>query len=373
MKAAKRARTRLLRIGLVLFAAAALFELGVRAVLLGGWFADRRELDFLREPGAYASHREDLHWQLLLHLDRKGVYRLDPFNYDELLGWLPVEVEAGTYEHAARRELAGRRPVLLFGDSYAACAGSPGRCFEQLMAESELAERFVLVNYGCGGYGVDQIHLLLERSLPLWVDEDPIVLVGVLLDDDLDRARMELRGWTKPRLALRDGALVPERDVVPSTRDYMRTHFPPTRLWSWDLFARSALVPVRLGTALRGQRGADEACRVLSEHILNATVDELERHDVPAAFLLFNSFMSIRDPAQLAWRETTVTALLERRGAHYVLPRKRFRKRVEGGQNKVEELYKMTPPAPNHFTALGNEVAFRDVIAPLIERLHTGN
>jgi len=175
--------------------------------------------------------------------------------------------------------------------------------------------------------------------------------------------------WTKPRLVVRDGALVSERDAVPTTREYMRSEFPPLRLFSWDLLSRSRLFSDRLSDWMRGQLRADRACRALSERILNETVDTLERRALVSAFLLFNSNGSVRRPKKLGWREPTVTRLLQGRGVPYVLARECLLQRVKQGEGTIDDYYRQTPPALNHFTELGNEVVFRDVLVPLIEQL----
>ena len=95
--------------------------------------------------------------------------------------------------------------MLLFGDSFCECATPPEECWQGLLERSPLGPRFALVNYGTGGYGLDQVLLLARRVLDRWRGRDPLVVVGILVDDDLDRDALALRNFPKPRFRLADG------------------------------------------------------------------------------------------------------------------------------------------------------------------------
>ena len=111
--------------------------------------------------------------------------------------------------------LDGRRPVLLFGDSYTRCMTDEANCFEGWMERSSMGATHRVFNYGVRGYGIDQIALLAGFALEHWRGRKPIVAIGIFVDDDIDRAWLDHRGWPKPRFELDlDGKLVEPAPVT---------------------------------------------------------------------------------------------------------------------------------------------------------------
>jgi hypothetical protein len=114
-------RARRLALGLAIgtLLACVLSEVLVRGVLLEGWFATERSVSKLRRPGSYTHDNEDLYYELR-HFRQGAPWPEVPI-YDPLLGWSSGRVAPVTYEHVIERSRDLRRPVLFFGDSYAAC------------------------------------------------------------------------------------------------------------------------------------------------------------------------------------------------------------------------------------------------------------
>src|SRR5205085_7133999 len=98
-------------------------------------------------------------------------------------------------------------PVLLFGDSYAQCATPPEQCFQSLLEQSELTHEFALLNYGVGGFGLDQMYLLLRHVLPRFREQKPFVVVAIMIDDDFTRSLLAMRDWPKSRAHWEHGIL----------------------------------------------------------------------------------------------------------------------------------------------------------------------
>ena len=104
----------------------------------------------LRDPDRYADPLTDDDYWLLKH-------RWDP-TYQTLrkthprLGWTKFADERQLHDDAA--QVGDRRPVLLYGDSFAACTRGT-RCFQDFLNEDPAfsAEHYLL-NYGVGGFGV---------------------------------------------------------------------------------------------------------------------------------------------------------------------------------------------------------------------------
>jgi len=180
-------------------------ELALRWLLFGEGQAARELGKPLRVPSYWArSPDEDDYWKMLRLFspgDEAGPHGPDP-----TMGWIR-EFVPGTFEHPDEGAALRRRPVLLFGDSFSQCTTSADDCWQGLLERSDLATDVALLNYGVGGYGLDQMTLLCERVIPRFASRDPIVVLAVLVDDDLERCSLSFRGHPKPRFRLEAGAL----------------------------------------------------------------------------------------------------------------------------------------------------------------------
>jgi hypothetical protein len=130
-----------------------LLEIALHALVLG----DTQHGTRLRHARLYADRRsEAFYYQLDQHLRREpGELPLELENAQ--LGWVDPAFDRVSFAHTREADLAGRRPVLLFGDSYARCMCDELNCFEGLMEHSEWAASHRLYNYGVRGYGIDQV------------------------------------------------------------------------------------------------------------------------------------------------------------------------------------------------------------------------
>jgi hypothetical protein len=93
-----------------------LAEAGFRMLLFGESAAALRLGARLRVPSAFADADESDHWKLLRLFQPRAMRKAQRFP-DPVTGWIRRPYDLASVE----RELAGRRPVLLFGDSYAQC------------------------------------------------------------------------------------------------------------------------------------------------------------------------------------------------------------------------------------------------------------
>ncbi|MFT7464568.1 MAG: hypothetical protein ACI9EF_002924, partial [Pseudohongiellaceae bacterium] len=113
------------------------------------------------------------------------------------MGWVGDAIEPQTYNHRDEAALGGRRPVLLYGASYAQCAAGLAMtdCFQHAMAASDLADSYGLLNYGVGNSGIGQTYLMMQNTLDRFSGRDPAVVIGLVLETDFDRAMLSFRGW----------------------------------------------------------------------------------------------------------------------------------------------------------------------------------
>jgi hypothetical protein len=184
-------------------------EVVLRTVL----FSNISALDILKVPRLYAEYERDAtehlykedYWKL-----RNQFYQVpDMAEPHPLLGW-SGNFNNQSFEHADEYNVCQKRPVLLFGDSFTQCIDT-ARCFEDFLnKDTTFSNRFYLLNYGVGGFGIDQIHLLMEKVVPRF--ENPIVIFG-MLTTDMDRSMLSFRDAPKPYISFENDEL--KLSVVP--------------------------------------------------------------------------------------------------------------------------------------------------------------
>jgi len=354
------------RVLLVLAVSALALEGLLRWALFGeGELAGRlaRRLD-LRQPELFAAPWSSDYWRLRHRFGRTSAGWIP--NPDPALGWLPSEVEAGTYAHPGEGELGERRPVLLFGDSYARCATEPEDCWEGLLERSPLSERYRLLNYGAGGYGFDQTVLLCRRVLPRFAGRAPVVVVSVLVDDDLDRSLLEVRSWPKPRLRLVDGRAVPDPDPLPGSRAEFWADMElsiRSYAWSW-LVHGTSLLPWRLREGDAGSRARE--MRALNQALLRELGAELDAAGTTWFVLLFHGWSWFGEPSSaLLEREAVVLDALRASDVPWVSSRAAIERDARATGRGMADYWQVGGTSPNHYTPLGNEVVFRALRAGL--------
>jgi hypothetical protein len=340
-------RTRVLRRLLALAAGGALAcasaELGLRWLLLSDGALARRWGANLRQPERFADPNSDDYWKLQWILQREHL--LPAVHPDPEIGWLGA-AEPGSYAHPGEARVQGRRPVLLFGDSYAQCATDPGECFQGLLEGSDLGREYALVNYGVGGYGVDQMYLLLRRVLPRFAAQKPIVVFAVMLDDDFNRSLLGVRCWPKSRARLEQGALRLESPGLTDPDEYLRAHPLAGWSWVWRLFVH------------RGG-GAPVAERVaVNRALLDAVAAELDTAGLEHVFLFFNGEQTLFDEPAQQWSVDLARDFQRETGQPCVWTRPYLRAAAGDDPLRAKELFGVSGKGIGHYNAWGNRVAF---------------
>ncbi|MEL7060924.1 MAG: hypothetical protein AAGN46_12955 [Acidobacteriota bacterium] len=237
-----------------------------------------------RKPGLYADYSShDAYWKLQYRWQKRYPPPDDPH---PLLGWA-AGFDRTTYLHDEAHALAGRRPVLLYGDSFA--QGVPGvpRFQEILGARSSFAHEHQLLNYGVGGYGLDQIVLLMEQSLDLY--DDPFVVLSFMLYD-LDRSVLSVRTGQKPYFDLVDGELeLRNVPIPPDPHRFFAENSPRIASYLWRRFLYRTHQPPNLVIArLRGEKPKRRHKERLNGAILERALVAIEARDLDAAIVVFH-------------------------------------------------------------------------------------
>lgn len=286
-------------------------EVGFRWLLFGSGALGESQ----RDPGLYGDYfSEDFYWKLYRRFG--GPHRA-PRDPHPLLGWVGP-FSRDDYLHDEAAAIGDRRPVLLYGDSYARCV--PGElCFEILLnSDQAFSEGHYLLNYGVGGYGFDQIYLLLRESLDLY--EEPFVVIG-LLTFDIDRSLLTVRTGQKPRFQIEDDRLELDRTPIePDAAAFFARNPPRTPSYLFRRLIYSKLLPRPVREQLRGEHAFRQAKMELTRKIFEALLAELERRQVDFVFLVFHteypgvSELAGRDD----WRDRFLRQLLDELEVPYV-------------------------------------------------------
>ena len=349
-------------------------ELGLRALLFSSAFDGTEAARRLRVPEAFAPLNTDQVYWTLRWAFGQGVARDRPPESDPLLGWRGRSlIRPGTYAHQDEARLMNRRPVALFGDSYAACTTERQHCFEGLLARSDRDAELWLLNYGVGGFGFDQVVLLMESVLERWDGlplgpgaPKPIVVVSVFVDDDLDRCAVGLRDWPKPRFHLEGGELVLEPPATLSNREWVERNGIGVGSYLWRYLLHGAdVLPAPVVSRLGGKRSHDLAMRPLSRALVERAVRALDERGVEAFFLLFPGLLTLEADGGIGWQVPHLGQVCESLGARFVDARYDFHAHMrETGMTPIE-YFGTEGPHLGHYTALGNEIAFRALLRGL--------
>ncbi|MEP6957899.1 MAG: hypothetical protein ABI980_04150 [Nitrospirota bacterium] len=318
-----------------------LCELGFRTLL----FSQVAFMEWWRNPSLYTEHHSsDEDWWKLYHAFHKPMNPTTKHPHP-LLGWTSEKFSEATYLHTEAALVGRRRPVLLYGDSFTQCLLPEDDCFQGLLnRDREFARTHYLLNYGVGGYGVDQMYLLLKNSLPLY--HDPQVIVGIYTRD-LDRSILSFFVGPKPHFEVVEDELVLQGTPIVQDPSMYQTDYPP-RIWSYlyRLWLYQEGRPWRLRQYLRGTDTAQAKKQRINEQLVEEMLREIERRHLPVAFIIFADREQIRE---VGWREQFLADLLTRHGVPYISSRDVINKDRQRHGKPLEDYYLPNDKHPNAY------------------------
>ena len=324
----------------------------------------------LRRPRRFADpDAEELYWTLACTWNPLPAHGRRTAEGDPLLGWRDARFAVGTYAHRDEERVGARRPVLLYGDSFAACHGQLERCWDVQLEADELARDLALLDYGVSGYGFDQITLLVEASLPRWLERRPLVLIGVLVDDDLNRAGQRLRQQPKPWFTLEPGAdgpaLVHHPPAAETVNAFLAAHPPRSASWLARGLLSSRLVPDPWRRSLLGLDEHQARTAAIARALIVRLHAFLAAREVEHAFVLFHGRASIRLDSY-GWEEPLLLAELTRLGIPWVSTRTAFREDMAATGRTLVDYFAIEGRSRPHYGPEGMLVAFRAIRRALV-------
>ncbi len=265
----------------------------------------------LRKPGRFASTLSPEYWLLNYYWDENNRPPKEPHPYLGWIGWYHPK----SYLHDDINKARGKRPVLLFGDSFARCVDST-KCFEDILnADSSFAQENYLLNYGTGGFGLDQIYLLFKETAHRY--DHPFVVFG-FLNTDLDRSILQYRTGQKPYFEEQGDSIILSGYPIYANAD---SFFKAQTLGIKSYLARAFLfsplnfLPWKVNPAGRGDFYYQKKIRSLNEKILKKAITDIKALDIDYVFLIYHSDVTA---GSLDWRDTFLLRVLNENKVPYI-------------------------------------------------------
>lgn len=334
-------RTRLVNISLAL--ASLIVVLFVAEFILRTFlFSENAAFEILRKPQLYADYERDK----TEHLFKEDYWKLrflffKPDDFGEphpLLGW-GGNFEPETYEHADEFFARGKRPVLLFGDSFSQCIDST-TCFQDhLNTDTSFSKHYYLLNFGVGGYGIDQIHLLMEQALTRF--EDPIVIFG-MLTTDMDRSMLRFRDAPKPYFELdEDGLVLKGTPVKMNSKEYIGNHPITVNSYVFRMFKNGLNWLLETSSSEESR----DAVRNLNETILETQLGQFSANGIEPVILLFQPL----GQQENEWRFSFLNNLFQQRDLEMINTRELMLDDMESSERLEEEYFIAKDLHPNSY------------------------
>jgi hypothetical protein len=295
---------------LTMFGLFLLFEFTFRILV----FSDLPFMKKFRHPSLYASYFSDDEYWFLNYYFKSGSQ--PPKDPHPILGWTGA-FDRNQLIHRDAPQLSERRPVLLYGDSFAECVERP--CFQDILNyDLTFSKKCYLLNYGVGGYGLDQIYILMTQTVPKY--KDPIVIFS-LLTEDIDRSVLSVRGGQKPRFRLEGGKFrLTNVPIDSNPADFFERARPRIYSYLLRMVLYGRVLPSWLERALQGEEEKRNEKIALTQVILKEAITNLRGHGLEFSFLVFvgrwkgvSSIMEEND-----WRLDTILRILKEENVKYI-------------------------------------------------------
>jgi hypothetical protein len=340
--ASRKALVAVVGIGLMLILTVGVCEAVFRLVL----FSHLPFMERFRDPSLYTDYYSDGDWWKLYYLFGKKEH--EPTKHPHpLLGWTG-DFSGDSYRHDEADGIHGKRPVLLYGDSFAHCLTAKYECFQGILnSDKEFSQQYFMLNYGVAGYGVDQIYLLLKNSIRLY--EHPYVVIG-LYTRDLDRSILPLFVGQKPYFdVVSDDLMLRGTPVSADPERYLTDH--PPQIWSYlyRLWLYQDGRPWRLRLYLRGTDDIHRRKLLVNEKIVLNMINELRAGKIDHTCVIFADKNSVKE---MEWRESFLADLLNRHDTPYLSSRVIIMEDAKREGRTVEDYYIPVDGHPNAYQNL---------------------
>jgi hypothetical protein len=266
-----------------------------------------------RFPNLYADKWDENYWKLA------QIWKITkPAKSHQLLGWNHRGWRK-TLFHGEVPNIGKKRPVLLYGDSFAQCI-DPATCFESyLNSDTEFVSNYYFINYGTGAYGVDQIYTMFRYTFMHY--KDPIVIFS-FLTDDLVRSGLTFRECQKPVYTIqKNGSLqLDTTRYIPSNIAYLKK-YPPSitsYLYRKFLYSNANFLPRKITKWLTGETSNRKKIMKLNEKLITDAVKLLRQSKTDFFFLIFQEKQDYLINEKDNWRVNFIRNTLDKNQIKYI-------------------------------------------------------
>lgn len=331
-------------------------EIGLRSFLFNNvpFLDDIPVLAEQRNPRYYADSRseEDFH-RLKCHLSKIlnkklcGMKQVHP-----LLGWVG-HFSSVSYLHDKTELVNSRRPVLLYGDSFAHCIGGES-CFQDILnTDKEFTKDHYLLNYGVTAYGLDQIYLLFQKSVDHY--DRPFVVLS-FMTEDLDRSTLSFFGSQKPSFRIINNALELDKPKMINPNDFYLKYPPQITSYLYrrilhSKFSKDYLPDSFVSFLKRDEYYIQKKTR-LNEKIILEIIKELRVRELDFVFLIFHHG---GDLLKDDWRDAFIKRIMDENKVPYIWSKKLL---VERHKGKDAQLF---IPGDGHPAAPYNKIIAEEI------------
>ncbi len=217
------------------------------------------------------------HWPVSLQLDPVlGYVRRPGVSY-------PGHETSRLGTRSVHEYAADSRKIIFYGDSF---VESNAPSSDTLTAKMERQSGIDCLNYGVGGYGLDQIYLLFERTYRQFDAGATRFLIGVI-GEDLQRMLLTVRQGPKPYYTIENGVLRVQTDHIDARnpRAYFEQYRPPFRLFLGRLLIKR--IPW-LNDRFTAKRQREEDVRI--RQLTRLLMQKFKGSGVSMVFVLFSDW-----------------------------------------------------------------------------------
>lgn len=310
----------------------------------------------MRDPAFFCSDSEDDYWKLYYKFG--GEFK-PPKNPHPFLGWVG-QFDRESYLHFDAIQAHQKRPVLLYGDSFSACV-EEADCFEDILnQDSTFTNQNYLLNYGVGGYGVDQAALLCSKTAPHY--DRPLVVFG-MLTTDMDRTLLSVRTGQKPFLDAENGKLILQGlPIDTNSAHFFEENSISFNSYLYRRFLHSDLnfLPYRISSYLTGKYAFIEEKKEVNTLLLKAVANELRQKQIDFVFLVFHFEDDMMSPkSEDNWRDQHLRAVLKENEIPYIWSKDIIRAHRLAHPENNHDAYII--PGNGHPTTLYNQLISNEI------------
>jgi hypothetical protein len=191
----------------------------------------------LNAPALYANgFCDDDYWKLLAR--KLSVPKLPENVYDPVLGWTLARSKDNPHGLSLHAANPGHRDLPFYGDSFMQARTPPEDSVPAIV--QRLLPDYQTLNFGVGGYGIDQIYLRYDLS----ADEFPArPIVFSIMTRDIDRSMLSIRDAIKPQFQLKNDAISLAGTPVPRDPEaWLSAHPVSIRSYSLSVLSHLAVL-----------------------------------------------------------------------------------------------------------------------------------